>query len=255
LLFVTDSSEDSSSQDLGNGHWGQYDDRKQPTEDLCYLDKSTLVEAWPGLSKEEAAKRYHSKESAESDGKLPFKPVFQAARALKEKMLKGESIPAFLKPESVRALKSQSLIVYTEFAFVSESELTALVDASSKALKMPKPIQMTIEDGSKLNGWALSLRGLSPEQHAGLRKFRIEQSASTQYSEHLLQESMQIRKDQGQMLYQHVCEAISEKRPSVARPSGRPHLLSVENLKRKAAELMEACPTSGVLLKIHQIFV
>ena len=171
---------------------------------------------------------------------MSFQKLFNGARALKEKLLKGETLTPFAKPESVRSLKSQSLVVYTEFAFVTESDLAMLVDMSSKSLKLPKPIRLTIEDGSKLNGWALSLRGLTTEQQSGLRKFRLEHRATTEFSEQLLQSCLQIRKGQGVDHWTHVCAKVNEARPSAARTSGRPHLLLLENLQQKADEIMEA---------------
>ena len=73
------------------------------------------------------------------------------------------------------------------------------------ALNMKKSeIKLTIEDGSTLNGYLVSLVGRPPGQRAGIRKVRLERKVVAEYAQTSLQCGNQLHKNQGVDIFEFV---------------------------------------------------
>ena len=69
---------------------------------------------------------------------------------------------------------------------------------TSKTLRLPKPQQVALEDGSgTLNGWHMQLWGLDPAIVQCLRRVKVSTKLAVNHLDTLLSPSTQIRPDQG----------------------------------------------------------
>lgn len=226
-------------QDLGPGKWGQYDSKGRPVGPGCFLDMSVVAEGYPRMSFTEATNEYHDRQNN------VFRAGFVAARDVKRKLLEGAFVEPFHPPTAVNHITARRIVVSVEHAFLTESEILKLTEVGVKALRLGKPLTLQVEDGSVLNGYLFSLKGTSPQETAGLRKVRVEGVISNEMHEELLQAPRQLRQEQGSELYQLACEKQEERLPSSLKPTGRHNMMSFQELKQKAVEVLQAEQISG----------
>ena len=168
--------------------WAKYDDKGNPTGNACQEDWVVVLSAWPGLSWEEASKKYHVK--ADKSWR------FHAARRMYEALEKSPN--PFNRPSSVSHTTSQALTVYYECAFLSESEIVKYTANSSRVLHLGQPRRLLLEDGvTTLQGYCLSLKGFTELDALAVRKVRFESRVAVEHNEGLLLPGRQIRREQG----------------------------------------------------------
>ena len=214
--------------------WGQYHN-KQPTGNLCYLDKCTLVEGWPQLSEDEAQKKYHSDAA--------WKGMFLGVQRVKKAQILNLAPPMkFPTPSEVEYTTARAISVYYEVGFVTESDITRITSMTAAALGLKKTNQttVTVEDGTQVAGWIVSLEGVPSEELAAMRKLRLEQRVASQHSQLLLPRGKQLRQDQGIDMFNLIsAKQLEDECPSSARPSSRGSVSSLAKLKRKAEGILQ----------------
>ncbi len=227
--------------------WAEHDARRDPVGDRCFLDVQTQVEAFPELTFEECAAKFHSKEEK------VWKAGFQAARQVKQQLLEGNPAPEWRPPSSVCHTKKRTITTYFEVGFVTEAEVQHMTGSTSKDLRLGKPHSLDLEDGqSTLQGWFIKLSGLSPSDLAGVRRVRIESSVGIDLQEHLLVPGKQIQQDQGLKTFNFLSKVQADSHPSAYKPLNRHHTPSLETsmASAKATEedggAREGCHDVGI---------
>ncbi|CAE8629750.1 unnamed protein product, partial [Polarella glacialis] len=153
-------------------------------------------------------------------------------------LLKSETAVTLAPPSCVRHFSQARRVIYWEAGFVQESDVVRLTSHSSRGLKTGKVYTVDLEDGSvPMKGWQISLRGLPADELASLRKIRMETVIGVNHDEILLEQKTQLRQGQGVDLCQYARKKVVENDDAWVRSANRILLLTVEQLKRKAAQL------------------
>ena len=139
--------------------WAEYAANGQPAFNVCYSCADVVGRIRPSMTLEAALASYQ-------EGR-EFKADFnKAADIANEK----EDAPTFRPSSSVTHHAKYGFCVYEEYALVSETEFLSLAGVTPKQAGK-KPLQLALSGpGSKNNFYALSLKGLSWEVAAGLKK-------------------------------------------------------------------------------------
>ena len=225
----------SNFQDVDQ--WGQYDGRGRPLGPGCFVDMSTVAEGFPTMTFKQASEKYHDKTNA------LFRPAYNAARAIKVKLLKGESVTPVRPPSSVQNNTTRAVTVYVEMGFVTESDLIRLFKVGASALKMGKRVSLKIEDGTPLQGWLINLRGMPAAELASMRRVRIEHRAAINLQEKVLQAAQQIRAEQGADVWEVACGKQDQATAQGALSSkSRYSLPTLGSLQEKAQAVLEDWP-------------
>ena len=211
--------------------WGEHDAHGRPVGSGCQLDMSVACEAFPKMDFETIATNFHERGSS-------FKKQFLAAKANRQKV--GDLNLLFQPAEEVTHLQIRSITVSVKHAFVTESEIIRLTEATPRALGLGKPGVILIEDGSTLQGWLMSLRDIDPQDAKGLRKVKVEMSSANQLQETLMDSSRQLRKEQPSELWELAAQTQTTSGPKGLTPSGRNSLLTLPSLREKASMLKQA---------------
>ena len=181
----------------------------------------------------EAAELFHDSKN------VVFKAAYSSARDLFIQINKGERIQAFSPATHVRHTEARVLTVFVDLGFLTESEVTRLTQLSAKTLKLGKPTKLTIEDGSVLQGYPVSLRGVPATELPHIRKIRVEHRILNTLEETLMAPKDHIRQEQARELWQLACERQEEAAPSGVKAQSRHNLTSFEGIASKAAEIMQ----------------
>ena len=168
------------------------------------MDLETLAEAFPGVTQNLAATRYHDK-----NDKI-FKGAFNGARAVKVAIMSGKPVPTFGPPTSVHHFKSRSQAVFYDVGVASESDLVRLSELSSQAAgRKSIPIELEDASGGSSNAFLIGLRGLPADEIAAMRKIRVKASDKIVIDEKLLESTRQLHQEQGSLLFDHAAKAHS----------------------------------------------
>ena len=213
--------------------WANFNNR-QPQGSACRVCLSTCVEAWPSLSFQEFAQKFHDKTQKE------YRAAVQAARAVKSARLQGKPVPDFLPATYVRNDSSTAYVVSFEVGFLSAAEVERVLGISATAVGLGKPVTLLLEDcATYQKGYFMSLRGMPAAHVRGLRTVRMERRVSVAMSEELMQPKQQLRKGQEQDVFDYVASTfIKNKCPT--HPGKRMHLPLYEALVEKARLINEA---------------
>ena len=212
--------------------WGQKDGRGRPVGSGCYLDMSTAAEAYPKMTFQEVANMFHDKTQG------VWKAGFMAAREMKKRLMDGES-NTFKPPSSVFHTTVRGVMVYYEHLFVTEAEVLKLTGCGSTSLKLGRPISLPVEDGSYLNGFLISMKGITWEQAAGFRRVQMKVEVINELSEEVLQSCNQIAQNQGADVFAFTCDTQESTMPKSIRPSNRHNVVTLPALLERAQAILE----------------
>lgn len=225
---------------LQAGAWAEYDSRRAAVGKACLKHMYTCMFGYPNLTLEDASLKYHEKSEAGKE----FKKDFDNSAILMERLM--PRLPPLMPASEVAFGRLYSVESYFECAFVTEAELVQLFGLSSRALKMPKPTSLQLEDGSgTLSGWHIGLHGIPPEIACGLRKVRVSSALNLHHSDFLMTKDVQIRANQAATTLQVALRQNVEKRASAERCIGRAHLTSYQTLNSKASDIKQAWDFPG----------
>ena len=223
--------------------WAEYDAKNEPVGHKSLLDLQTVCEGFPELSFDEVASKFHNKEEK------VLKAAYAAARGVKEQLLNGNPAPEWLPPSNVTHVKKRRVTTFFEVGFVTESEVQNLTGHSSKDLKLGKPSQLELEDGTgSLSGWFIRLTGLSASEIAAMRRVRIESTVGVDLHELLLMHSKQIHQEEGTKMFSFLSNVQTDARPSAFKSQGRHHTPCLEVLAKQASATQQDC------LVVHSVF-
>ena len=211
--------------------WAEFYAKGSPIKNICLLDLLVVVEGFLGLKTEEAAAKYHAKDSSGKE----FKIEFGKAKEIKSQMLQAAGTRLFSPSGAVTVVRSQLRTVYYEVGFLSESEFEKIVGAPAKDFKL-KPVTLQIEDGTSLKGHYISLLGLSPDQLGWIRKIKVEEQIKVNLDEKLCASQLQIRQKQPPDHCDLATKGLWEKAASQIKPATRHSLPKISSLKRKMEE-------------------
>ncbi|CAE7904184.1 unnamed protein product [Symbiodinium sp. KB8] len=155
--------------------WGQYDQRRDPTGDLCKRCIPVIFRIYPGMSVEEICIKYHEKTD----------------RTVKIMVDAGISVmdgaePRLNPPSCVQKETHQGWRVSFKVAFLTEAQLTALCDGiPPDALNMKglKKVTIKVTDGTPTSGYLLSFVGLPQEIRDAVHKVKIFRCSGFQHHE------------------------------------------------------------------------
>ena len=217
------------------GSWGEYDGKRAPVGRGCLKHVYTCMFGYPDMTMEEASQKYHERSEAGKE----FKKDLDNSAVLMERLI--PRLPPLMPASEVAFGRLFSVESYYECAFVTEAELVQLFGLSSRALKMPKPSNLQLEDGSgSLAGWHIGLHGIPPEIACALRKVRVSSALNLHHADFLMTKDVQIRANQAATTLQVALRQNVEKRASAERCVGRLHLTSYQTLSSKASDIKEA---------------
>lgn len=234
-------------KDLAEGEvWGAYDG-KNAFGDGCRLCMETAVEGWPEYSWAVLC----DKCSEDSSMKLEFK----GARVLK----KGQGIGKgrFNPPSSVSQSRSRMQTIFSDLGFVTETELQRILggEIGGKALKM-KEGEVPLEDRpGTLKGYYISLQGLPLDILLSIRKVRTSFSRELVHAEERLQPQNQIRQEQGDAFFNYFTEKHTNAIDSAARTINRSKVYTLENLRKRADEILQDHQLNLIQCQITQVNV
>lgn len=193
---------------------------------------TVIAEGFPNLTWDEACQKFHE------PSQKSFKVELQAAIDAYESKQKGNPV-VFSPPTDVTSCQTHICSTYFEVAFFTEADVVRLTSCTPQSLGMKTKATITIEDGSTLQGFLISMRGLPADEIAAARKVKIETQISSCLSEHVLQKENQIRAQQGLEIYQILNTQLSNL-PNWVKPSARKNLQSHASLMEKANDLIQA---------------
>ena len=193
-----------------------------------------MVSGYPDMSFDQVAEQFHDKANKE------FKSGYQRAGAVWDVLQERHHKPIFSPESHVFLGNQQAIVTFYDVAFLSEAEVVRLTGLSAKALSLGKPKQLLLEDGvTTLNGYFCSIRGLPAHEVAALRKVRFEHRAYVRHDETLMSPAQQIRKEQGNLLYELAARKQEEKLEKNCQPKNRGSLPSLADLKAKANNIIQ----------------
>jgi hypothetical protein len=129
---------------------------------------------------------------------------------------------------------------YYEVGFPSEGEVIKYTGLAPKALGL-KVTTRPLEDGpGVVSGSYISLRDLDIPlgDILAMRKVKVYRGFETEHNEQILSRARQIRQQQGSDMYTYVTEQTTAAQGDATKTSSRAHLPTLENLRKKAADII-----------------
>ncbi len=179
--------------------------------------------SYPHLARSEVVSRYHSKD-------VTFKHEFNGASQLMLQCLRSNSLPAILPASTVVVGQKFCVETYWELLFLSEADVQRVFGYSAKMLKLPKPVQIRLEDGSGLLwGYHLSMAGVPWEVACSLRKIRVSSVWAAAHEDQLCNQSTLVRSGQAADILGMTMSSSQANRPSAERCAGEIYLIYLFN--------------------------
>ena len=171
---------------------------------------------------------------------MSFMLDFESGRLVKL----GEAEKRSFMPASDVALTSQyGLQIYFKVGLVTETELARMTGCTGKMVKsLVEPISVRLDGPKSLPTklWPISLKGLSPEETAGMLKAKITHDSFASHHESLLRADNQISQSQGMNLFGISAEGLNENRVSIKNPSKIPTVAQLIEVKKDANAAIQA---------------
>ena len=211
--------------------WGQEDSNKKPVGNGCRRDMEIVADVFPHLTWDQAAQAMHdASQKAVKMQLLGAIQIYEARQAGKAYWFKPAS--------DVQSVRSRVTTTYFEVAFFTEADILRLTNCSPQTLGLKSKTTITIEDGTTLSGFLVSMRGLPADEIAAARKVKIEAKVVTQLVENVLQKEHQLRAEQPMEIYEVLAVTLSEN-PNWVKPSARKNLQSHASLLEKAEGIQQ----------------
>ena len=192
---------------------------------------TVIAEGFPTLTWEQACEAMHD------PAQKPLKAEILAAIDVFEQKQAGKVIN-FSPAAECSSIQSHITGTYFEVAFFTEADILRLTSCAPATLGLKTKATITIEDGSTLSGFFISMRGLPADEIAACRKVKIETRFQTTLNEHILQAGQQIRAQQGMEIYQLMSDQLSQHQNWV-KPSARKNLHSHAGIMEKANSILK----------------
>jgi len=192
------------------------------------------------MSIDEVARQYHEKTE---EGKA-FRAELDASTGHMVRLMAQPSFPHLLPTSDVGFHVSNYTESFYEAAFATEADLVKFLGLGAKALRL-KPSQIRLEDGTgRISGHYLSLVGMDQNMKDSLRRVRIGTKIAVVQNDQVMSGHTQIRQGQSADVMAMCMEKNLNARNNAEKCAGRAHLVTLDTLMKKVAEL------NGVLWQI-----